>query len=40
MKHIQINNLKLVNKKCLEAVETNMAEVLCFTTMKTFLVRP
>ena len=38
MKHIQINNLELVNTKYLEAIETNMAEVLYFTTMKMSLV--
>ena len=32
-----MNNLKSVAIKCLEEIETNMAGVLCFTSMKIFL---
>ena len=39
MKHFQINNLKLVAIKCPEEIETNMAGVLSFTSMKIFLAK-
>ena len=37
MKYFQINNLKSVSTKCLEKIETDMAGVFCFTSMKIFL---
>ena len=39
MKHFQSNNLKPTDIKCLEEIETNMAGVLCFTSMKMFLAK-
>ena len=39
MKHFQIINLKSAAIEHLEEMETNMAGVLCFTSMKMFLAK-